>query len=489
MSRDLTDLPGSGDQHDPVEEFFARERAEVRDLPAGREHWEDIVREARRPARRPWLPYAAAAAVAAVVAAGAWAGLVHGPGDRTSPATASSSQRALETVTRTVTAPAPSPSAATTLGGTTPVPPVSTPPGPLPVATSFSLVSMTNAGRGVLYALGSATCPGGKACTQVVTSRDDGRTWTALSTFTTLTTPGARSTPTGPHQLVGIRFASPEVGYVFGSTTKRTVDGGRSWQDVDVDRRVVLSLETDGDRVWMATARSCTATDTYTRTGCTDLEPRTGKAGDTSTSVVFANHTPVDALAAWITMDGHDAYLNTSLSDPARLQVAHPGPLVRLTGPAGAVEPVAGCDFGLWASGSAAARGTLVGLCPTKGKAQDEWSVVVSTDRGMTWTATPSPGLGAPTAPGPWLTSTDAQRLVAVTGGAPTSASGAPASSSLLVSTDGGRTWSDTGPGRGGAPAWAGAAGGSLVYAVEGGLSYWRSTDAGQHFSQVPLRR
>ena len=488
--RDLTDLPGAGDQRDPVEEFFARERADVRDLQAGHEHWEGIVREARRPARRSWLPYAAAAAVAAVVAAGTWAGLVHRTDDRTSPATASS-QRSVETVTRTVTTtPTPLPSTSSLPAqATTPTPAVSTATGPLPVAQSFGLVSMTNAGGNVLYALGSATCPGGKPCTQVVTSRDDGRTWVALSTFTTLTTPAAGSTPTGAHQLVGIRFASPDVGYVFGSTTLRTLDGGRSWQPVDVDRRVVLSLETDGDFVWMATARSCTASDTSTRTGCTDVQPLTGKAGDTSTTPVQANGTPTGALAAWITMDGHDAYLNTSLSDPARPDVARPGPLVRLSGPAGALGAVDGCDGGMWASGAAAARGTLVGLCPTKGKPADEWSVVTSTDRGMTWTATPSPGLGRPTAPGTWLTATDADHLVAVTGGAPSSTSGTPAPTALLASSDGGRTWGDTGPGRGGAPVWAGAAGGSLVYAVEGGLAYWQSTDAGQHFARVPMRR
>jgi hypothetical protein len=203
---------------------------------------------------------------------------------------------------------------------------------------------------------------------------------------------------------------------------------------------------------------------------------------------VDANGTPTGALAAWITMDGHDAYLNTSLSDPARPQAAHPGPLVRLSGPSGALGVVDGCDSGMWASGAAAARGTLVGLCPTKGKPGDEWSVVVSTDRGTTWSATPSPGLGAPTAPGAWLTGTDAKHLVAVTAGAPSSDSGTTTPSALVASSDGGRTWGDTGPGRGGAPVWAGAAGGSLVYAVEGGLAYWQSTDAGQHFTRVPMR-
>jgi hypothetical protein len=53
--------------HDPVEEFFARERREVRDLPSGPDHWEGILSESHRPARRGWLPYLGAAAAAAVV--------------------------------------------------------------------------------------------------------------------------------------------------------------------------------------------------------------------------------------------------------------------------------------------------------------------------------------------------------------------------------------------------------------------------------------
>src|SRR5699024_4343891 len=113
-----------------------------------------------------------------------------------------------------------------------------------------------NAGAKHLFALGSARC-GATDCVQVVASEDDGRTWERRSAFTDLTTPGARTTPDRAHQVLGIRFATPQIGYLYGSTTKRTTDGGRTWSDVDVDRRVVLSLETDGKRVWMATARSC----------------------------------------------------------------------------------------------------------------------------------------------------------------------------------------------------------------------------------------
>ena len=78
MNRHLSDLPGEGEQRDPVADFFARERADIRDLPAGAERWESIVVEARRPVRRSWLPYLAGAA-AVVVAAGVVWGTGEGP--------------------------------------------------------------------------------------------------------------------------------------------------------------------------------------------------------------------------------------------------------------------------------------------------------------------------------------------------------------------------------------------------------------------------
>jgi hypothetical protein len=230
MNRDLSDLPGAGDQHDPVADFFAAERADVRALPSDPEHWEAIVREGRRPVRHSWLPYAGAAAAAVIiVGAVAWGGM-RGGGPATDPASASSSYRpnpVTSTVTVTAT-PAPSPT-----GGPSPT---SSAPVVLPVPKTFDLVSMTNAGGKHLFALGAATCATGD-CVQVVASTDDGRTWTRRSAFTDLTTPGARVTPDRAHQVVGIRFATPDIGYLFGSTVKRTTDGGRTWTDVDVDRR------------------------------------------------------------------------------------------------------------------------------------------------------------------------------------------------------------------------------------------------------------
>ena len=106
-------------EHDPVEEFFARERGEVRDLPGGPDHWEGLVAESRRPARRGWLPYLGAAAAAVVVVGAIGYGTTANRTDHTNPATAS--RGLTPTVTQGVTPPATTsgPSPATSSGGTT----------------------------------------------------------------------------------------------------------------------------------------------------------------------------------------------------------------------------------------------------------------------------------------------------------------------------------------------------------------------------------
>jgi hypothetical protein len=479
MNRDLTDLPGAGEQRDPVAEFFAHERAEVRDLPPARAHWDDIVREGTRPARRSWLPYAGAAAAAVVVGAVAWGG-VAGLGDDANPATASREPATGATVTSTVTVtapvlPSPSPSTAAS----------STPSGPLPVPASFSLVSMSNAGNGHLFALGSAKCANGD-CVQVVASDDDGRTWERRSAFIDLTTPGARTTPDRAHQVVGIRFATPEIGYLYGSTTKRTTDGGRTWSDVDVDRRVVLSLETDGKRVWMATARSCEHSKAPPSRGCSDLQPRTGDVGSTTTTAVLYSGMSGDGENAWISMDGSDAYYNVTGPSP---DVVVPFVPARVSGKPAMLPVPNGCADGAAVSGTANARGTLVAVCRSEVAPEKQYTLAVSTDRGRTWTAKPSPGLGTPSDSGIWLSAVDAKRLVAVRQGLPASSGQEPAATQLLVSADGGASWRDAKLSKAGTTAWAGAAGGGLVYAFDGGQSYWQSNDAGAHFETVPMRR
>lgn len=476
---------------DPLEEFFARERREVHELPAGEDRWEAMLAESRRPRRRGAVVWLGAAAAAAVVAASVVLGTGHGPGlqeasDTTTTSQAPPAARTTPPPTVTVTStvhPHPSgsaPSKVPPAGSTTP------PPKVLPVPVGFGLASMTNAGGGHLFALGSGFCAKGE-CTAVAASDDDGRTWSTRASFTDLTTRGPLVTPAGPHQLVGIRFATPQVGYVFGSEVRRTTDGGRSWRPVDVGGRTVLSLETDGSRVWLATAARCAHTGSAsTPRGCSDLQVRTGAVTSSSTSPVSVGGIRQVVENAWIAMDGPDAYLNattTGTQQPARA--------IRVSGPPTALPVPKGCDpsQGLTLAATANTRGTLVGLCPSSDAPDNRYTVVTSTDRGATWRPRPAPGLGNPTSAGVWLTATDADHLVAVVQGLPSSTGEATSPTTMLASSTGGAAWMQVAPGGSRDTAWAGAAGGGLVYAFSGGGSYWLSHDAGSTFETVPLRR
>lgn len=479
----LTPEPG----RDRVADFFSAERARVRDLPPAPDHFDVIAGAAGSPARRRWLPYVAVAAAAAVVAGAVGAGLLHRtevPSDRVDIASSTlATPRPTVTVTsrRTVTEP-PASSTQPRTGAVLPSPTLTgqTAPVVLPVPRTFDITSMTNAGGGHLYALGAASCQAGP-CASVVASDDDGHTWTARSSFPDLSTAAARATPDRPNQLVGVRFASPQVGYVFGSVVRRTTDGGRTWQAVDVGGRVVLSLETDGSQVWMATARGCRHT-TDDRRGCQGLQALTASVSDDSASTVNVPSMPSDGENAWVAMDGPEAYYNVTTTVDRRPAVA-----TRLSGTPGRLPVPKGCAAGqgMWVSASATTRGTLLAVCASAGSPDQQYAVAVSTDAGGTWTARPAPALGRPGGAGVWLTANDPRHLVAVRQGLPTSTVGAADATSTLVSDDGGTTWRTQ---RLPAASWAGAAGAGIVYVLTGGTSYWVSTDAGTTFTQAPLR-
>ena len=480
MNRHLSDLPGEGEQRDPVADFFARERADIRELPAGSDRWEAIVVEARRPVRRSWLPSLAGAAAVVLVGGVLW-GTGRGPGTEQAADPASSSVPAsTATVSATEDATASQPSEATSPSSTgTPKPTV------FPVPNSFDIVSMTNAGGKHLFALGRAICPQGE-CTAVIGSDDDGSTWTTRASFTTLTSPGSRATPGTADQVVGIRFADPQLGYVYGGTTMRTVDGGRTWDEVDVDGRTVVSLEIGGGTTWLVTAGRCAHADAGGARGCSDLDVRSLVGSERTPTRNESLDLPRPAESAWLSMDGADAYVSVSYLD----QETHTPPR-RVSGKPATLARPDGCPAtgGLWVWGTANRKGGLVAVCQLQ-DAQAAYGVSTSTDRGTTWDKTRvASGLGSTGPGGVWLTAVDLDRLVAVSQGLATSGAKPGASTTLLDSRDGGSTWAPPKAGPGERADWVGAAGGTLVYALAGGRSYWVSHDSGTTFEQVPLRK
>ena len=341
---------------------------------------------------------------------------------------------------------------------------------------------MTNAGGKHLFGLGKATCPKG-ACTAVIGSDDDGATWTTRASFTTLTSPGPLATPAAPNQLVGIRFADPETGFVYGSATMRTVDGGRSWKPMDVGGRTVLSLETDGSTVWMVTAAKCQRADSGSARGCSGLDVRsldvTASAPQQTQSLKVSQ--PVES--AWLSMDGADAYVSVSYLD----QTTHTPPR-RVSGkPMTLVRPQ-GCQEagGLWVWGTANRKGGLVAVCQI-GDAHASYGVATSTDRGATWSdARIARGLGSTQPTGVWLTAVDLDRFVAVSQGLPTSA----LSPAALPPSWPAATAAGPGPVRRPRPAAPPSGSerpeGAWSTPSAVGRSYWVSHDSGATFEQRP---
>lgn len=478
-------------QHDPVEEFFARERREVRDLPGGPDHWQGVLAESRRPARRGWLPYLGAAAAAVLVVAAIGYGTAANRADRTSPATAS--RGLTPSPTQTVTAPAttsgPSPTASS--GGTSAgtAPSTGTSGGPLPAPLSFAAVSMSNAGGGHLYAMGSARC-GDKhpQCVAVVGSDDDGATWTTRASFTDLVTPGARRTPDRGNQLTGIRFAKDRVGYLYGSVVKRTTDGGRHWSSYDVGGQRVLSLETDGSTVWLVTASGCRHAEGVDRRGCSGVSVWSAPVDANRATKVRDLGLDHPVEGAWLSLDGSDAYVSVSYADSSLQTLPQ-----RVSGAPATLPRPQGCATtgGTWVWGTARADGHLVAVCTSASGNGQRYAVSSSSDRGASWSpAAPAPALGKPGSAGVWLTAADPTDLVAVTRGLPTSSALADEPTTLLSSGDAGRTWQAAKVVEGADNwSWAGAAGGQLVYALGGSAAtYAVSTDGGASFGEVAFR-
>ena len=324
------------------------------------DHWDSLVERSRRPARRSWVPYVAVAAAAAVVGGGAR----HRRPARATAPTASRQPRPAPRPRPPTPPSVPAPTSAATssapVASSTPV--TTVPSGPLPVPASFDLVSMTNAGDGHLFAIGAATCPQGP-CTSVVASEDDGRTWTARSTFDGPRAGGPARHPGRPRR--GRRGALRHAAGRLRLRQHRPADD-RRWAQLarrgrrpahralPRDRRVT---RVDGDR-------ACRCSHAEPDRGCSDLQPRTGSVGDDSTTAVALDGVPSHGDGAWVTLDGEDAYYNVTQPDgspvPADAAVRHARRSCRCR---------RGAPTGMWVSGTASTPRHALRRLPQRGPA------------------------------------------------------------------------------------------------------------------------
>lgn len=438
------DLP----THGVVEDFFARERADIDELPGHDLHWQGIVREGRRgrgPRAAAWLATAAAAVLVAGAGVAVWQGQ-QTEGDL-APAGQSSS---------TVPVPSPEDTSATTSATT-------------PSSDAFHVRSMTSGDAQTRGALGTGSCEGAP-CAVIRTTSDDGATWTTASALTGVApapadgaVPGAA---TEPDQVGLLRFADPETAWVAGSTIRRTTDGGQTWANYPYPGGTVVAMEVDEGVIRFVTAESCTAD------GCSGpLRVYRAATGDTlaETQVLEVDLdeiTDVDLVTsggeAFLAVDhggGHSAY---RLADTATEM------------------PVCGDTGGLSLGAPAQGGGVITATCEEPADGGTEVRVVRSTDRGETWSEPTEPTYvqGRVTA----LAQPQVATLVLVTD--------ATDGSGIYRSTDAGVAWNELvgvdslrGPWL-----WAGAGGAGRVYAVraESG-TYVESLDDGSSWREVSL--
>ena len=121
--------------------------------------------------------------------------------------------------------------------------------GPVPAGFRAASVTFVSAREG--FVLGTAPCQHAP-CTSVVRTRDRGVSWRGLpAPVAPLGEPGS----SGP-AVWGIRFATPEHGFVFGNGLWVTTDGGEHWSVAAYPGGAVASLAITDRQVLAVTRRS-----------------------------------------------------------------------------------------------------------------------------------------------------------------------------------------------------------------------------------------
>ncbi len=130
-------------------------------------------------------------------------------------------------------------------------PPDGTRPSDGPVPAGFRAASVTFVSAREAFAVGTAPC-GHAPCTSIARTLDRGVSWRGLPAPAVPL--GAPYTGTGP-AVWGIRFATPEHGFVFGNGLWVTADGGEHWSAAPYPGGAIVSLEIVDGQVLAVTAR------------------------------------------------------------------------------------------------------------------------------------------------------------------------------------------------------------------------------------------
>jgi hypothetical protein len=303
----------------------------------------------------------------------------------------------------------PAASGSASSGAPTTAPPVTVPPGG-PVPNGFAATSVTFVSPQEAFVLGTAPCTDAP-CTSILRTLDRGVSWRGLpAPVVPLGNPN--SDPAGP-AVWGIRFADPDVGFVFGNGLWETIDGGAQWAPAAFPGGTITSLEVIDGQV-LALTVACKADAGCAQTGTLLRRPLAGGGWQTVAPVTDATTIATQARVAAV-LAGTSVLVSTD-GGLSTAKYATP------CGTEGVAIPssvaVTGADGLMLLCAGDAAMGSV------------DKTVYVSDDLGAHWTQAGSPPRGGD--PMGSSAATPAQLVVAAASGA----------SELYYSGDGGAQWS-----------------------------------------------
>jgi hypothetical protein len=276
-----------------------------------------------------------------------------------------------------------------------------------PVPAGFKAASATFVSTREVFVLGTAPCKHVR-CTSIARTGDRGVSWRGLpAPVVPLGEPGTSS----GSAVWGIRFATPENGFVFGNGLWTTTDGGKHWSAAAYPGGSIVSLEIIDAQVLAVTMRR-------------------GKAGDANWALL---RRPL-ARGAWTRLVTQASAIG-NIATQARVAAIIDGTSVLVTGNGGLTLtrhalPCKASPFPAPASVAIQAPRGLALLCTGQGyTGHTDKTVYVSGDLGATWKLA-----GHPSSVG------DGGVIAASVPGHLTIAT-ASAGSWLYYSADNGRTW------------------------------------------------
>lgn len=123
-----------------------------------------------------------------------------------------------------------------------------------PVPSGFAPDSVTSVSPDEAFVLGSAPC-GNQTCTSIVRTLDGGETWAGLSA-PNVPLNGQIPFSSAP-AAVGIQFASPSLGFVYGNGLWKTTDGGELWAGIPAPSGSIMNLAVTDGQLLADTDQDC----------------------------------------------------------------------------------------------------------------------------------------------------------------------------------------------------------------------------------------